>query len=415
MKVAYIVSRFPSSSETFIARELNHVAAIDGIEIELLSLFPPKETLVHPSAEPWMGNVQRPTLTEGIRDFGWWLTRRPLRALSLISGVIGGCWRSPGYLARSLATLPVAASAARRIRDSGADHVHAHYATFPALAAWACRRLTGVPYSITVHAHDIFVTQAMLARKVRDAEWVDAISEFNRDFLGPYGGGSDTPVHVIHCGIELDRYAYLPRSTPASGPILALCVASLQEHKGQNVLLEAIASNEEPLSRVALTLVGDGPARERLEERSRELGIADRVIFAGTEPEDEVRRYLSEAHIFILPSLVAKDGQMEGLPVALMESLACGVPTVASDLSGIPEIVRDGVTGYLATPGDAASLRDAVRRAVAGSSDPAEARLLVEDEFDIRKSAASLAALFFDSAPERERGPGGLVQRSGSD
>ncbi len=398
MRVAYIVSRFPSSSETFIARELNHVATIDGVEIELYSLFPATETLVHPSAGPWMDKVQRPTGLEGIRDLGWWLVRKPVGVLSLFGRVVAGCVRAPGYLARSLATLPMAASIARRIQDGGTDHVHSHYATFPALAAWFCHRLTGIPYSITVHAHDIFVTQAMLATKVRDAAFVDAISDYNREFLRPYGGDSATPVHVIHCGIELDRYLYRPRSAPSTGPIEVLCVASLQEHKGQRVLLDAIASEESPAGRIRLTLVGDGPERARLEGQARELGISERVAFEGSQPEDEVRRRLDETDLFVLPSLIARDGQMEGLPVVLMESLACGVPTVASRISGIPEIIQDGSTGYLAEPGDAASLGEALSRACVAGLDTAAGRNLVEDEFDIERSAQSLAGLFRASA-----------------
>jgi glycosyltransferase involved in cell wall biosynthesis len=318
--------------------------------------------------------------------------------LAIIGTVLRTCVRSPGYMVRSLATVPVAASIARRIRETGADHVHAHYATFPGLAAWVCRRLAEVPYSITVHAHDIFVTQAMLSEKVCDAEFVDAISAFNRDFLRPFGGDSETPVHVIHCGIELDRYEFRPRRAPASGPIAALCVASLQEHKGHGVLLEAIAPDVNPADRIRLTLIGDGPERERLEQSARDLGVAGRVEFMGAQSEDAVRRQLDEAHLFVLPSVVARDGQMEGLPVVLMESLACGVPTVASSLSGIPEIIRDGSTGCLAEAGDPDSLRDALTRASTGTLDPAAARMLVEDEFNVERSAARLVTLFRMSA-----------------
>jgi colanic acid/amylovoran biosynthesis glycosyltransferase len=398
LKIAYIVSRFPSSSETFIARELNHVAMAQDVEIEVHSLFPATETLVHPSAKPWIEGLKRPTPTQGMRDLGWWMLRRPLTVLAIVGTVLRRCARQPGYLARSFATVPIAAAIARRIRDSGAQHVHAHYATFPALAAWTCRRLTGLPYSITVHAHDIFVTQAMLGEKVREAAFIDEISSYNRDFLRPFGGDSETPVHVIHCGIELDKYTFRPRRPPKDGPIAALCVASLQEHKGHRVLLDAISATEGVSGRVHLTLIGDGPERARLEQQARDLEIDGRVVFEGSQPEDEVRARLDETHLFVLPSLVARDGQMEGLPVALMESLACGVPTVASRMSGIPEIIRNGETGYLAEPGDAASLDAAISNASAGVLDTAAARMLVEEEFDIAKSAASLVGLFRASA-----------------
>ena len=159
------------------------------------------------------------------------------------------------------------------------------------------------------------------------------------------------------------------------------------------MLLEAVSAPGGDAGRIHLTLIGDGPERDSLEEQARGLGIDERVVFEGAQPEDEVRKRLDETDLFVLPSLVARDGQMEGLPVALMESLACGVPTVASRISGIPEIIRDGETGYLAEAGDAASLRTAISNACAGKLDAAAARRLVEDEFDIGKSATSLVAL----------------------
>jgi glycosyltransferase involved in cell wall biosynthesis len=393
MRVAYIVSRFPHASETFIVRELSALEAAGGTTVELMSLFPPVDATIHPSAAPWTDRLARPELGEALVALLWWAVRRPVRLLTTVGVVLREHVRSPALLVRAIVTLPLAAAHARLIRTRGVQHVHAHYATYPGLSAWISRRLAGTPYSITAHAHDIFVNQRMLARKLADAAFVVTISEYNRGFLADYGDSGR--IHVVHAGIDPEAYPFRPRAVPPEGPVRALCVASLQEYKGHAVLFDALA-HEPALDRVELDLVGAGPLRAALEGRARELGLVDRVRFHGSASEDAVRGLLERADLFVLPSVIARGGQMEGLPVVLMEALASGVPVVATRLSGIPELVTDGTTGLLAAPGDAGSLRDALGRALNGDFRPdlQAGRALVEREFDVRDSAARLRELF---------------------
>jgi colanic acid/amylovoran biosynthesis glycosyltransferase len=391
MRLAYVVSRFPHASEIFIVRELAALEDARGEPIDLLSLFPPVDTTVHPSAARFAAT--RPGVRAALAATGWWLARRPLRLLSSIGVVVRDHLRSPGTLGRALATVPLAAAHARTVRERGVEHVHAHYATWPALAAWLCRRLAGTPYSITAHAHDIFVDQSMLSRKLADASFTVTISEHNRRFLSAYG--DPDRIEVIHAGIDPAAYEFRPRAVPAEGPVRALCVASLQEYKGHRVLLDALAGAPE-LERVELDLVGAGVLRDELERRVRELGLSQRVRFAGSAPEETVRELLGRADLLVLPSIVARNGQMEGLPVVLMEALASGVPVVATRLSGVPELIDDERTGLLATPGDPADLRGALERLVGGRFEPdlAAGRALVERSFDVAESAARLKRLF---------------------
>ena len=391
MTVAYLVSRFPHVSETFIVREVNGVVDA-GVDVELRSLYPPVDATVHPEAERWMDRLRRPSPRAGVLATAWWLRRRPMRLLSSLALVVAGYARRPALLVRALATVPLAAAHAREIDgEDRVRHVHAHYATYPALAAWIVRRLTGVPYSFTSHAHDLYVDQSMLARKVADAAFTVTISDFNRRFLGPYGGAAE----VVHCGVDPDAMAFAPRTPPAEGPVRALCVASLQEYKGHAVLLDALA--RDGLGRVEVDLVGGGELREALEARAAALGLSDRVRFHGPLSAPRVAELLSAADLFVLPSIVAADGQMEGIPVALMEALAHGLPVVTTRLSGIPELVRDGETGLLAEPGDPDALAGALRAVLA---DPGAARAraergraLVEEQFDLRASARRMAEL----------------------
>ena len=246
--------------------------------------------------------------------------------------------------------------------------MHAHYATYPALAAWLCRRLTGTPYSFTAHAHDLYVDQSMLARKLADAAFAVTISEHNRRFLEAYGDAVADPRDPRRHR-HRRRCPFRPRGVPAEGPVRALCVASLQEYKGHAVLLEALAGTE--LERVELDLVGDGPLRAELERPGRRAGARR----PGAIPREHAARtrcaeLFDRADLFVLPSVVARDGQMEGVPVVLMEALAAGVPVVATRMSGIPELVHDGETGLLAAPGDPSELREALVRVVTGGFEP---------------------------------------------
>ena len=384
MRVAYLVSRFPTVSETFVLRELDAVAADPRIDAELHALFPPPcEAVVHPAALAWVPRLHRPTPVSGVRALAWWLVRHPRRTLSTLAIVTAGYARVPRVLPRALATVALACAHARGLR---ADHVHAHFASYPALAAWVAWRLTGTPYSFTAHAHDLFIHQAMLARKAADAAFVVAISEFNRRFLREHAG-TGPAVHVVHCGVEPERFPFRERR-PGSPPRL-VCVATLKAQKGQAVLLRALAA----LPAARLDLVGDGPDRARLEAEAVRLGVTERVRFHGSLPEAGVAEVLAAADVFVLPSVIAPDGDMEGIPVALMEALASGVPAVATRQSGVPELVRDGETGFLAEPGDADSLREAIARALE-SSTAAAGRELVEREFDQRRSARRLVELF---------------------
>jgi len=416
VRIAYVVSRFPQVTETFILRELNAVTGQPGIEAELLSLFPPLDPTVHPAARPWLDRVHRPGLGESLRALTRSMLARPMRTLSSIALIVGGYARAPRRLVRALVTIPLAAAHASHLRRIGVVHVHAHYATYPALAAWWCWRLAGIPYSITPHAHDIFIDQSFLERKVSEARFVIAISEYNRRFLAPFGAGRSAPIHVVRYWIEPSAYPFRPREPHANGPVRALCVASLQTYKGHEVLFTALARGGERLRRIELDLVGSGELRQQLERLAERLGLTARVRFLGARTENQVIEHLDQADLFVLPSIVDSEGSMEGLPNVLIEALACGLPVVTTRLSGIPELVIDGVTGVLAEPGDPDALAAALERVL---DDPdaarrwAEAgRARVEREFDIKDSAARLAALFMAAGSLDSRSHGDLTKQA---
>jgi colanic acid/amylovoran biosynthesis glycosyltransferase len=398
VRIAYVVSRFPDPSETFVLRELNAVQRRDGIEAELFVLFPPKNPFVHPEAERWLARAHRSSPAAAARGTLWWLARRPVRMTRALASVLAGHWRKPSRLARALLACAAAAGHARTMRRLQIEHVHAHFATYPALAAWLAGRLLDIPYTFTAHAHDIYIDQLHLRTLVREAKAVATISEFNRAFLAPYGAGSETPIELVRCGVEPAAYAFRPRALPASGQVRAITVATLNELKGHAVLLDALAGGGADLARVQLDLIGSGPLEPALRAQVARLGLGQRVRFGGTRSEDEVARMLDQADVFVLASVVTASGWMDGIPVALMEALAAGLPVVASRLSGIPELIRDGETGLLAVSGDPMDLARALTQLL-GEPEATIARArtgrrLIEQEFDIERSADTMLSLF---------------------
>lgn len=398
LRLAYLVSRFPKTTETFVVRELNEVAMNPEIDVQLYSLFAPREgaAMVHPSAEPWVHRVRRPSLGDSIRSALRWTLRRPVQMTVMTGMLVWGFGYRPRQMVASLTAMAIGCKLADEMQRERIEHVHAHFVGHPATAAWVIQRLTGIEYSVTAHAYELFQDYEFLKPRIRAAQFIVTISQFNAEFLFRFCNGRNPPITVIRAGIVLEDFPFRERRLPEDGPIHALAVGSLIEHKGHRVLLEALA--DPTLERVNLTIVGEGEERQKLEAAAQAAGLSERVRFLGARREDEVAELMADCDLFVLPSLIAASGRMEGVPVVLMEAMASGVPVVATRLSGIPELVIDGKTGRLAVQGDAVSLRAQIAATLA---DPDSARRMaraarkrVEGEFDVRRSVGRLVEWF---------------------
>jgi colanic acid/amylovoran biosynthesis glycosyltransferase len=400
-RVAYLMSRFPKLSETFILYEILELERL-GLEIEIFPLVREREAVHHREAERLAASAH------DLRLLSWgvlsaqlyWLRRRPRAYLAAWASAIAGNLGSPRFLVRALAVVPLAAAFARRIERSRIDHIHAHWATHPALAAYVASRLTRVPYSFTAHAHDIYVERPMLEEKIRRAAFVVTISEFNRRFLERlYGPLARERVVVVHCGT--DTTLFQPPTARDGRPWTIASIASLQPQKGQSFLIEACRRLVAQGIDLRCLLIGDGETRPRLDDQIREAGLVGRVQLLGNQPRHRVVELLGAVDVVVQPSIVLSTGKTEGIPVALMEALAMERAVVATEVSGVPELVESGVTGLLVPPGDPGALTDALRRLhdhpELGVRLGRAGRERVLRDFDLRRSAVRLAELFADA------------------
>lgn len=402
-RVAYVMSRFPKLTETFVLDEILELERT-GISVEVFPLWREPADIVHAEARPIVSRAHfTPTLNAAIlQDNLRCFLRAPSIYLGTLATLVRANLRSPRFLIGALAIFPKACSFAMRMRALEVQHVHAHFASHPAAAAFVIGRMAGIPWSFTAHGSDLHREQAMLMQKVEEAKFVVAVSQFNRRFiLDRVGESFADKVRVIHCGVDLKCYS---RNRSKLGAMQIGCIGTLHAVKGQRFLLDACAE----LSKLGIEwrchLIGDGPDRKALEDQTRALGLLPRVVFHGSCERERVRELLAGMDVVVAPSVPTPDGRREGIPVVLMEAGACGLPLIASRLSGIPELVVDDETGLLVEPGDAHGLASALAR-IAVEPETRDRlgfalRQRLEADFSLERNVERLRLQIFDGAAE---------------
>jgi colanic acid/amylovoran biosynthesis glycosyltransferase len=400
-RIAYIVSRFPHLPETFILREMIQLEKL-GWEVELYPLILQHQELIHEEARPWLKRAHAvpwlslSLLRANFRRF----IRQPGQYISLLAKVIRENISSPKFLARALLLFPRAIWMADDFVRLGIEHIHAHYATHPALVAWLINQLTGIPYSVTVHAHDIFVEKPMLATKLHDSMFISSISEFNRQYLvNLLGHWVQEKTEIVRMGIDPAYYQIGKKLRDgSSGKLEILSVGSLQPYKGHIYLVRACALLKQRGIPFRCRIAGSGDLYDSLAQAIRENQLEGLVELLGPRTQAEVSNLLRMTNCYVQPSVITSTGKMEGIPVALMEAMVSKVPVVATSISGVPELVRPGQTGWLVPPEDFPALAEVL---VEIYQDPKEAerraelgRQWVVDEFEVTSNVRKLASLF---------------------
>ena len=399
MSVAFVLKGYPRLSETFIAQE---IAALErrGLDLHIVSLRRPTDARRHPVHDEIRAPVlylPEYLLREPWRVFRSW---RKVRTWPSYGQAISLWWRdlwrdpTPNRIRRFGQALVLAAEL-----PPGVSRLHAHFLHTPASVARYAAKLTGLPWSGSAHAKDVWTTPEWEKReKLADCDWLVTCTEVNREHLSRLAPPGK--VQLVYHGLDLSRF---PGRTAArerrAGPVVILSVCRLVEKKGVDVLLEALALLPARLS-WQFVHVGGGPLKKKLRRKAQALGLAERITWRGPLTQRELLEVYRSSDLFALASRVARDGDRDGLPNVLMEAQSQGLPCVATRVSAIGELVRHGVSGLLVAENDAAGLAAALagliespaRRRALGEAGEARVRAHFALERNLERLAGRFAA-----------------------
>ncbi|MCU0492895.1 MAG: glycosyltransferase family 4 protein [Chloroflexaceae bacterium] len=390
--IGYVVKRYPRFSETFIVNEiLAHEAA--GWPLSIFALLPPTDAYFQDAIARVRAPVRYLIAERGMRASDFW------PSLLAAGQNLPGFW--PTVAAASITDARIiyqAAMLAVAVQQQGIEHLHAHFATSATCVARLAASMAGVSFSFTAHAKDIFhqdVSAADLDDKLADAAAVVTVSDFNLAYLRQQHGANASMVQRIYNGLELDRFAYQP---PVARPPHIVAVGRLVEKKGFADLVDACALLAGRGVPFTCDIVGAGPLEADLRNQIERLGLEQRVSLLGPRPQSEIISLVQGGALFVAPCVEASDGDRDGLPTVLLEAMALGTPCVATDVTGIPEVLHHGETGLLVPQRNPAALASAMRQLLEapalGKRLAAAARQRIECEFDIHRNSAQLRDCF---------------------
>ena len=404
MAVAYIVRSYPRLSQTFI---LNEILALErlGLAIEIFGMSDPGEPLVQSGVARvkapacYLDVAVRRPLAKIVAEHVRVAARTPRRYAATAAYALVRRDLDRGYTTASrFACFAQAVYLARLLRSrTGAArivHLHSHFAHDPTLIALLVKRLTGLPYSFTAHARDLYQTPVRaLTERVEEATVVVTCCAANRRYLEHTVPTGRDKIALIHHGVDIGALRP-PVNRHGSALPLILSVGRLVEKKGFPDLIRACDLLKRRGHRFECVIYGDGPLEGRLQELIGRLDLAADVRLAGARPQAELTAELARATAFALTPVVTADGDRDGIPNVLVEAMACGLAVASTAAGGVPELVIHGRTGLLAAPGDVRGIADNLEALLAGpalrSRLVACAREMVAEGFDVQSNARRL-------------------------
>jgi len=323
--------------------------------------------------------------------------RRPFRVLKTLAALHWAAGLNPYEHVSIFVYTPKALATAWRLGLMKVDRIHAPFATFTATCAGIAGSVSGIPFSFTAHAYDIYCTTLKLRNdtlswKVRHASQVFGVSEHAIGLLRQTAPEC-TYIHLVYVGISLNLFTQKP-FPPQHEVLRLLCVANYVEKKGLDTLIDACRVLCSKNVGFHLRLYGRGPLKEALAQQIADLGLTDKVTLGGPISQQEVVEQIAQSHLVVMPCRKARTGNMDGIPTAFMEAMAIGRPVISCPIAGIPELVRDGETGILVPSNDPRAVASAI---IQLGDDGAlrirlgqQARALVEKQHDIRANVTSM-------------------------
>lgn len=384
--IAYLAPEIPALSATFVYEEILGLEK-QGYRIQPFSVRYPaspangqemlaKRTIYLYEAG-YLGNIFYGLLR------GAFFGRGTLRALNWLCADLLGCSVLKASTWKLVYQYMVAVRLAAYLQKLGCTHLHVHFAHVPAQIAMYASAMAKVPFTVTAHANDIFERGLLLKIKAERAAKFLTISEFNRRYLEGLGLPHEK-LAVVRCGVSFEMR--LQRMANPHQSIFRIgTLGRLVEKKGVDVLIRAVAALRDTPYVVQLSIAGDGPLRQELEQLVKSFDLSDKVVFEGGLPHHKVAEWMQSLDVFVLACKQDGNGDMDGIPVVLMEAMSQCIPVISTKLSGIPELIVHERTGLLAQPGDVDDLARQIEKTLSNSAlaskYAADAQAHVDNEF----------------------------------
>ncbi len=401
MKIAFIIGSFPTLSETFILNQITGLIDM-GQDVEILAQFYPNEKKVH-------SDIEKYHLMKRVHYFNM-PSNKIKRVLKAIFLIITNFYKSPLKILKSLNIFKYGKTALSLklfytlvpFLDKKYKIIHCHFGPNGILGAYL--KEIGICSKIitTFHGYDmsVFISNngANIYKNLfKNGDLFLPISDYWKQKLIKLNC-EEKKIVVHHMGINLERFKFSERRKYFGEPIKILTIGRLVEKKGHKYIIKAIAKIIKKYRNIEYIIAGDGPLEIKLKNLATELGIREYVKFLGAVKQDEVLTLYQQAHIFVLPSITAINGDQEGIPVVLMEAQAAGLPIISTFHTGIPEAVVDGKSGFLVPERDVNALAERLEYLIKHSEIWPEmrsyGRKFVEEKYDIKKLNRKLVEIY---------------------
>ena len=368
MKIAYLAPEIPALSATFVYNEIFQLEKF-GLDIETFS--------VHDNQAIFSGSdlhslknrthfLYQMSAVSVIADQFSVLFKRPVSYFKGLSILLADIKNTGVFTRVSIGMVYrffYASSLANQLIIKKCEHIHVHFAHVPTDLAMYAATLAGIHFSVTAHANDLFQRGWLLKEKVERAKFFITISEYNRQFLISKGADGNK-ITVLHCGVDPAQFSLRQNFTPSSISKIGV-VARLVEKKGIDHLIKAVAYLKQQSKLYQLAIVGDGPLLEQHKALADSLELTPKEVqFLGAIDHQEIAPFINSLDVFVLPCQKDSSGDMDGIPVVLMEAMLSGIPVISTPITGIPELIIQGETGLLAPIGSESELADCIEQSI---------------------------------------------------
>ncbi len=402
--LGYILKGYPRISETFISNEILLLEQL-GFKIFLFPMRHPRENFCHDSVKKIQAKIHY-LPTDLFRNFFQLIIPNLLLAVKkpkIYMKAVSIAFRRFSRTKKT-ATFKHLFQAGYMVykhllKTPEIQHLHGHFAHSPTSVTMFASLLSGVPFSFTAHAKDIYTSnKKQLREKILKASFVATCTKYNARYLKEIAGSVDTPIHCIYHGIDTDLFQSAGARIECSPPYNLLTVARITEKKGLPTIYRALGKLKKSGVGFRHTLIGDGDDKKAILSLIADLGLEQNCILLGTQPHKEVLKQFRESDLFILGCEIAKNGDRDGIPNVLVESLAMGVPAISTNVSAIPEILHSQKTGLVVQPGRSDEMAEGIMHLLTDNilrqKIVQQGQTLVKKGFNNKELTAKLAALF---------------------